>query len=328
MRAYVVTLVAGEGQPLTEAMVATAARAVRAQDARWLAPGAACDLLFTVDSGTELQSLNPFYLLRRAIAGALDAGGRGWALVPFEAQWRALAGVIGSAPVDFIMQPLEGRRKKLLISDMDSTMITVECIDELADFVGKKAEVAAITERAMNGELPFEAALTERVRLLAGLPEATLAECYATRVRLMPGAGALVAAMRASGAYCLLVSGGFTYFTARVREELGFHEDRANVLEVKNGILTGEVTAPILGKEAKLAALRETCAGLSISPQEALAVGDGANDLPMLLAAGLGVAYRAKPNVQRQCWARLNHSDLSGLVWAMGFTQEEAADKV
>ncbi len=220
-----------------------------------------------------------------------------------------------SAFYDYILQPHPKPRRRLLICDMDSTMITVECIDELADFVGKKAQVAAITERAMNGELDFAAALTERVRLLAGLPEATLQRCYDERVRMMPGAKELLAHMRSQGAHCVLVSGGFTFFTARVAAELGFHEHYANTLEIKDGRLTGEVVHPILGKEAKLATLKECCRTLGISSQEVLAVGDGANDLPMLLEAGLGIAYHAKPVVQAQARARLNVCDLRALVY-------------
>ncbi len=239
------------------------------------------------------------------------------------ARWEAegeqtLTALLGDAPIDWIAQPSKNRRKKLLISDMDSTMITVECIDELADFVGKKAEVSLITERAMNGELDFAQALTERVRLLRGLPEETLERCYHERVRMMPGAEALVEGMRRAGARCVLVSGGFTFFTARVAEALGFHEHHANVLEVKDGRLTGEVVLPILGKEAKLASLEQACVDLNISTDDVLAVGDGANDLPMLLAAGLGVAYRAKPVVQKETRARLNHCDLSALLYAQG----------
>jgi len=220
--------------------------------------------------------------------------------------------------IDIIIQPAAHARKKLLICDMDSTMITVECIDELADFVGKKAEVAAITERAMNGELDFASALTERVALLKGLPEATLQQCYDERVKMMPGAKALVQAMRNNGAHCVLVSGGFTFFTARVAQELGFHEHYANVLEIENSKLTGRVVLPILGKEAKLAQLEAQCKKLGIGKDDVLAIGDGANDLPMLLAAGLGVAYHAKPVVRAQAKAQINYCDLSALIYALG----------
>lgn len=231
----------------------------------------------------------------------------------------SISGILVEKPVDYIIQPVEYRRKKLLISDMDSTMITVECIDELADFVGKKSEVAQITERAMNGELNFEAALTERVALLKGLPEATLQQCYDERVTMMPGAKELVQTMRDNSAYCVLVSGGFTFFTSRVREVLGFHEDHSNQLEVQDGLLTGRVILPILGKEAKLATLQATCAKLGISTNDVLAVGDGANDLPMLLAAGMGVAYHAKPSVQVQAQHRITHCDLGALIYSQGY---------
>lgn len=229
--------------------------------------------------------------------------------------------ILANHKIDAIVQPCPVTPKKLLISDMDSTMITVECIDELADFVGKKSEVSKITERAMNGELNFEAALTERVALLKGLPESVLEQCYSERVKMMPGAKELLQAARQSGAHCVLVSGGFTFFTSRVREELGFHEDHSNTLEIVDGKLTGRVIPPILGKEAKLATLQATCKKLGIKTDEVLAIGDGANDLPMLLAAGMGVAYHAKPSVQAQAQHRISHCDLSALIYAAGFTQ-------
>ncbi len=219
--------------------------------------------------------------------------------------------------IDLIIQPNPKPRYKLLISDMDSTMITCECIDELADFAGKKKEVALITERAMNGELDFVEALTERVSLLAGLPESVLQQCFDDRVKPMAGASALLAAHKANGGYSVLVSGGFTFFTSRVRDMLGFDEDHSNQLEIVSGKLTGRVIPPILGKEAKLSTLHATCAKISITPEEVLAIGDGANDLPMLLTAGLGVAYHAKPSVQAQAKCRINHCDLSALTWVL-----------
>lgn len=219
--------------------------------------------------------------------------------------------------VDVIVQPSQYQRKKLLICDMDSTMITVECIDELADFVGKKQQVARITDRAMNGELDFAAALTERVALLKGLPEADLQACYDSRVTMSPGAKELVSAMRQAGGHCVLVSGGFDFFTSRVRTELGFDEDYSNRLEVADGKLTGRVIPPILGKEMKLQVLQEQVARLKIHVEEVLALGDGANDLPMLLAAGLGVAYRAKPNVRAQALHHLNFASLDALKFVM-----------
>lgn len=225
--------------------------------------------------------------------------------------------ILEDQPYDGIVQEVAKRHKKLLISDMDSTMITVECIDELADFVGKKAEVSHITERAMNGELNFEAALTERVALLEGMPEEVLQECYDERVKMMAGAKTLLDVFKKQGGYTVLVSGGFTFFTARVRKELGFDADFANELEIVNGKLTGKVKLPILGKEAKLKTLQDTCQQMNISPAEVLAIGDGANDLPMLMAAGLGVAYHAKPIVRAQANAQLNHCDLSVLAWVL-----------
>jgi phosphoserine phosphatase len=228
-----------------------------------------------------------------------------------------------SLRVDMVVQPFEGRRKRLLIADMDSTMIRQECIDELADEAGVGAHVAGITARAMNGELDFEAALRERVGLLKGLPEETIARVLRDRITLMPGGPVLLATMRAAGAYAALVSGGFTAFTSAIAGRLGFHENRANTLLAEGGSLTGQVAEPILGKEAKLQALNEITARLGISPAEAIAVGDGANDLPMLLAAGTGVALHAKPTVQAQCDVRINHGDLTALLFLQGYAREE-----
>lgn len=222
-------------------------------------------------------------------------------------------------PIDFAVQSREGRRKKLLISDMDSTLIGQECIDELADFVGKKEEVAAITEKAMRGEMDFRAALTHRVSLLKGLKEEVLQRAFDERITMTPGAKELVSVMRQHGAYALLVSGGFTFFTSRVKDALGFQEDHANTLEIAQGALTGNVVPPILDKEAKLASLKSTCARLGITTEEALAVGDGANDLPMIREAGMGVAYRAKPVVREEADMALNHCDLSALLFVQGY---------
>lgn len=215
---------------------------------------------------------------------------------------------------DIITQPYPAPAKKLLISDMDSTMIGQECIDELADFVGKKTYVSAITERAMNGELDFETALKERVALLAGLPEARLQQCFDERITMMAGARALINAFKQNDGKCVLVSGGFTFFTSRVAKVLGFDEHYANILEVKGGMLTGKVVMPILGKEAKLAELNRQCEMLGITPAQVIAIGDGANDLPMLKAAGLGVAYHAKPKVQAEVASRITRGDLSALI--------------
>jgi phosphoserine phosphatase len=225
--------------------------------------------------------------------------------------------------VDFAIQSTANRRKGLLIADMDSTIINVECLDELADFAGVKAQVSEITERAMRGELAFEGALRERVGMLKGLGVAALQACYDERVKLNPGAETLVRTMAKHGARCALVSGGFTFFTSRVAEAAGFHLNRANTLIELDGVLTGAVGDPILGKEAKLAALREETAALGLTPADALAVGDGANDLAMIEAAGLGVAYRAKPIVAAQAGAKVDHTDLTTLLYFQGYKVEE-----
>ena len=239
-------------------------------------------------------------------------------------QWEVWEGLQAMA-VDMVVQRAEGRKKRLLIADMDSTMIRQECIDELADEAGVGAHVAAITARAMNGELDFEGALRERVGLLRGLPEAVIGQVLRDRITLMPGGPVLVATMKANGAYAALVSGGFTAFTAAVAGKLGFDENRANTLHISGGALAGTVAEPILGKEAKLVALEEIAARLGISPDEALAVGDGANDLPMLLAAGTGVALHAKPRVQAECGVRVNHGDLTALLYLQGYGRDEFA---
>lgn len=235
----------------------------------------------------------------------------------------ALKAELADLAIDFALQPLENRRKRLLIADMDSTIINVECLDELADFAGVKAQVSEITERAMRGELAFEGALRERVGMLKGLSVDALQSCYDQRVQLNPGARTLVTTMARHGARCALVSGGFTFFTSRVADAAGFHLNRANTLIEQGGALTGEVGDPILGKEAKLAALREETAALGLTPADALAVGDGANDLAMIEAAGLGVAYRAKPIVAAQADAKVDHTDLTTLLYFQGYKAEE-----
>ena len=224
--------------------------------------------------------------------------------------------------VDLVVQPAEGRKKKMLLADMDSTMIQQECIDELADEAGVGARVKDITARAMNGELDFEGALTERVGLLKGLPETVIDEVLDNRITVMPGGEALVATMRANGAYAALVSGGFTSFTSRIAERLGFDENRANTLLAENGQLTGEVGRPILGKEAKVTALEEITTRLGIRDADVLAVGDGANDLGMLTRAGTGVALHAKPSVAAQCDIRVNFGDLTALLYLQGYSRD------
>lgn len=224
--------------------------------------------------------------------------------------------------LDLVAQAAAGRRKQLLVADMDSTIVVGETLDELADFAGLKERIAAITARAMNGELDFAAALRERVAMLAGLPESTLAETHA-RIAMMPGAATLVATMRAHGAYAALVSGGFRYFTGRVADALGFDMDQGNELVIEAGRLAGRVAEPILDKDAKLATLRRLAATRGLPLAAALTVGDGANDLPMLQAAGLGVAYRAKPSVAAAARVRIDHGDLTALLWAQGYTADD-----
>ena len=225
--------------------------------------------------------------------------------------------------IDLAVQAAAGRRKKMLIADMDSTMIQQECIDELADEAGVGAYVAEITKRAMNGELDFEEALRERVGLLKGLPVSVIDDVIRDRITLMPGGKTLLATMRANGAYTALVSGGFTSFTARIAATLGFDENRANTLLVHGETLAGEVAMPILGKQAKLDSLIEISSRLGITPEDAVAVGDGANDLAMLNRAGMGVALHAKPSVQAQCSVRVNHGDLTALLYLQGYDAEE-----
>ncbi|WP_226779804.1 phosphoserine phosphatase SerB [Oceaniglobus trochenteri] len=225
--------------------------------------------------------------------------------------------------VDLAFQPLENRRKTLLIADMDSTMIGQECIDELADCAGVGAHVAGITARAMNGELDFESALRERVGLLADLPISVIEEVLNTRITLTPGGAELLATMKAKGGYAALVSGGFTQFTARIAERLGFDENRANTLVVQGDRLTGQVGEPILGQQAKLDALHDITARLGITPDDVLAVGDGANDLAMINAAGMGVALHAKPAVAAKAAIRIDHGDLSALLFLQGYARDE-----
>lgn len=256
----------------------------------WVERDKACDLLFSSDPAP----------VRRALEG----------LVP---------------GIDVIVQGEAGRRKRLLVADMDSTMITIECIDELADYAGRKAEVAAVTERAMRGELPFAEALRERVAVLKDLDEQVIERCHAERVRIMPGAEALVRTMRAAGAECILVSGGFTAFADRVAEAIGFSRAISNVLGIEGGKLTGTVAEPIVGAERKREALLDAAGQFEIELAETLAVGDGANDIPMIQAAGLGIAYRAKPKVAAAAAARIDHCDLSALLYAQGYSRAEWA---
>ncbi|WGS22419.1 MULTISPECIES: phosphoserine phosphatase SerB [unclassified Bradyrhizobium] len=229
----------------------------------------------------------------------------------------------GDLPIDIVVQPRIARRKKLFLADMDSTMIGQECIDELADFAGLKAHVAAITERAMRGEIEFESALRERVALLKGLPVSVVDEVLEKRITLTPGGRALVMTMRALGAYTCLISGGFTLFTSVVAARIGFQENRANQLRVEDGKLTGEVIEPILGRATKLATLVQLMESFDLDDIDTLVVGDGANDLGMIQAAGLGVAYHAKPAVAAAAAARIDHGDLTALLYAQGYRRDE-----
>ena len=292
MPAYVATLVANPAEKeLSDAAIARVTQGLAGNvETRWLAPGQAVDLIFV-----------------------------GQAAAP---ELRAAAEELGA---DLIIQPLETRAKKLLVADMDSTLIGQECIDELAEIAGIGARVAAITERAMRGELEFAAALRERVGLLAGLPIAVIEKLLAERITLNPGARTLVATFRARGGYFAIVSGGFVPFTAAVAAWLGADEHRANRLEIADGRLTGRVLAPIQGADAKLAALRELRARLGLPVSATMAVGDGANDLPMLGEAGLGLAYRAKPKVAAGAHVRVERGDLTALLYAMGVSRAEFA---
>jgi len=232
----------------------------------------------------------------------------------------------GDLPIDIVVQPRAFRRKKLLLADMDSTMIGQECIDELADFAGLKARVAKITERAMRGEIEFEPALRERVALLKGMSVGVIDEVLKTRITPTPGGRELVATMRAHGAYTCLISGGFTRFTSAVAAGIGFQENRANELLIEDGKLTGEVREPILGRAAKLATLIDLTETFDLDDIDTLAVGDGANDLGMIGNAGLGVAYHAKPAVAAAAAARIDHGDLTALLYAQGYRRDEFAE--
>lgn len=302
---HVATLIAGPALRLDSALVARALSALPGGEARVLADGVAVDIAFA-PGPLEDPNVAPL--------------GEAVLLCDYRDAIRA---EIGDAPVDVVVQPSAGRRKRLFLADMDSTMIGQECIDELADFVGLKPQVAAITERAMRGELPFEPALRERVALLAGLSEAIVPEIIAERITLMPGGRELVRTMRANGAYTCLVSGGFTLFTGPLSATIGFHEHRSNTLLVEDGKLVGRVAEPILGRAAKYATLVELRERLGLADHDTMAVGDGANDLAMLGEAGLGVAYHAKPAVAEAAAARIDHADLTALLYMQGYADEE-----
>lgn len=236
---------------------------------------------------------------------------------------RAALEEIGHDRLDVVVQPLAGRTKKMIIADMDSTMITVECIDELADYAGLKPQIAAITERAMRGELDFRAALAERVGLLGGMAEEVLAECRRERVTLTPGARTLVQTMKAHGAHAVLVSGGFMPFAGPVAEAIGFDKAIANELEIADGRLTGRVIEPIVDADTKLTTLKAEATSLGLSLGETLAVGDGANDIPMIAAAGLGIGYHPHPACAEAADAAIRHHDLTALLWAQGYSRRQ-----
>ncbi len=290
----VLTLIAPEAAPLPERIVGEVRAALNTLGAEtetpvWLCDGIAADIAFEMIADDQAEAV------------ARD--------------------IAGDAPVDVIAQAAATRRKSLLLADMDSTIVTSETLDDLAAHVGIKDEIAAITARAMNGELDFKEALRERVGRLKGLAAEALADAYA-EVELSKGAETLVRTMAANDAACILVSGGFKYFTSRVRERCGFHEDLSNDFVIENGKLTGAVTEPILDKDVKLQTLIAKAAAHGLSLAQTLSVGDGANDLPMLKAAGLGVAYRGKPSVRAEAPARLDHADLTGLLYAQGYRVE------
>jgi phosphoserine phosphatase len=290
----VATLICNPADPALDSTVVDGARAILPSPgaARWLFDEVAVDITFT---GSE-------------DIGAITARLR-------EAK--------GDLPIDIVVQPQIDRRKKLFLADMDSTMIGQECVDELADFAGLKAHVAGITERAMRGEIAFEPALRERVALLKGLPVSVVDEVLKKRITLTPGSRELVATMRAYGAYTCLISGGFTLFTNVVASQIGFQENRANELKVVDGKLTGEVAEPILGRATKLATLIELRESFDLDNLDTLVVGDGANDLGMIEAAGLGVAYHAKPAVAAAAAARIDYGDLTALLYMQGYRRDE-----
>jgi phosphoserine phosphatase len=293
---FVATLISNPADPALDSTIVDGARAILPSSgpAQWLFNEVAVDIPFT--STDDIG----------AIADRLRAAR-------------------GDLPIDVVVQPQIARRKKLLLADMDSTMIGQECIDELADFVGLKAHVAAITERAMRGEIEFEPALRERVALLKGLPVGVVDEVLAKRIALTPGGRELVATMRAHGAYTCLISGGFTLFTSAIATMIGFQENRGNELLVADGKLTGEVAQPILGHAAKLTTLVELREAFDLDDLDTLVVGDGANDLGMIQRAGLGIAYHAKPAVAASAHARIDFGDLTALLYAQGYRREEFA---
>ncbi len=303
---YVATLISAQQHPaVTDTLAArVAAKLPQAQVGAWLCPGVAVDIVFDEPAKTD-----PATGLLQSLA-------------------HALRGVIGDAAIDVVVQPQDRRRKKLLVADMDSTMIGQECIDELADYAGVRDNVAAITARAMRGEIAFAPALRERVALLRGLPAATIDKVIAERIRPNPGAATLVQTMRAHGAYTCVVTGGFTAFMTPLAELIGFDEYHANTLLTDSaGRLTGHVVEPVLGREAKRDTLLALRARLGLGRAETLAVGDGANDIPMIEAAGLGIAFHGKPALREATSACIDHGDLTALLYAQGYRRDQFAVK-
>jgi len=297
----VATLICNPNAPALDSTILDGARAVlpSAGPAHWLWDEVAADIPFDAPTHSKDDI--------RAISDRLRAAR-------------------GDLPIDIVVQPIATRRKKLFLADMDSTMIGQECVDELADFVGLKAHVAGITERAMRGEIEFEPALRERVALLKGLPVSVVDEVLKTRITATPGGRELVMTMRAHGAYTCLISGGFTLFTNAVAARIGFQENRANELMVHDGKFTGEVREPILGRATKLATLIELTESFDLDDIDTMVAGDGANDLGMIQNAGLGVAYHAKPAVAAAAAARIDHGDLTALLYAQGYRRDEFVD--
>ena len=295
--AMIATLIAKpESAALNASLVKDISTAILGLETHWLSENEAVDIKLEGDA-TDLDQLDYTQAMLRS--------------------------VIDGRPIDSAVQAVAGRRKKLLIADMDSTMIEQECIDELADMAGVKDHVSAITRRAMNGEIAFEPALRERVALLKGLPVSIIQDVISNRITLMPGGKTLIATMRKNNAFCALVSGGFTSFTGPIAAILGFDANRANILQHQNGVLTGTVEEPILGMQAKVDALEFYCAERGIDPIQAIAVGDGANDLGMLKRAGTGVALHAKPAVAAEAKIRIDHTDLTALLFIQGYSRAE-----
>jgi phosphoserine phosphatase len=303
---YVATLISPADQPaVTDALARDVARYLpHGRPVDWLEPGVAVDIAFLLDYEAGAAP--------RALIAELAAD---------------IRDIAGGAPVDVVIQLQDHRRKKLFVADMDSTMIGQECIDELADYAGVKARVAGITARAMRGEIAFEPALRERVALLKGLPAAVIDTVIAERIHLTPGGPTLLATMRAHGARSCLVSGGFTAFTAVIAAKIGFDENHANTLLSEGGRLTGKVAEPILGRAAKRDTLIALRRHLGLSAQETLAAGDGANDIPMVEEAGLGVAFHGKPALKHVAAAAIDHGDLTALLYAQGYRREDFVER-